>query len=276
MSKAGPKIYSEEYYEALRAIEGRHWWTLGMDDIMDALLLPRLRGQSGLRVIDMGCGSGVGLAWARRRLDPAMLLGVDVSPYGIQYCRHKGAELLLGSVTELPVPSGSFDLAICNDVLQHVEDDQGAVNEAFRVLAPGGYLFVRTNGKFLLPRLPGCLRLYSRQALHGLLRSAGFDAVVVSSANALGSMIGVVKHYRVRLSERWRGSPAQSSDHHAHGTDHGQQSEGGILIKPGEKQGASVAERIMRGTLRAEGTLMNRFPGLIPFGHTHIMLARKF
>ena len=49
MSKAGPKIYSEEYYEALRAIEGRHWWTLGMDDIMDTLLLPRLRGQPGLR-----------------------------------------------------------------------------------------------------------------------------------------------------------------------------------------------------------------------------------
>lgn len=263
MYQSGPKIYTEEYYEALLAIEGKHWWTLGMDDIMDHLLVPRLGERHDLRVIDMGCGSGVGLAWARSRFNPVRLLGVDISEYGLQRCQNRGAELMVGSVTDVPVEGNSFDLAICNDVLQHVEDDQKAVNEAYRLLAPGGLFFARTNARFILPLNPGCLRLYTTESLHQLLQMAGFEALVVSPTNAFGSLIAVVKHY---------GMPATKHVHHdAH--HHEPANEGGILIKPKKARGASLAERMMRKTLSAEGALMNHIR--IPFGHTHAVLARK-
>lgn len=263
MYQSGPKIYTEEYYEALLAIEGKHWWTLGMDDIMDRLLVSRLSERHDLRIIDMGCGSGVGLAWARSRFDPARLLGVDISEYGLQRCANRGAELMVGSVTDVPVEANSFDLAICNDVLQHVEDDQKAVNEAYRILAPGGLFFARTNARFILPLNPGCLRLYTTQSLHKLLQVAGFDPVIVSPTNALGSLIAVAKHYV---------KPATKHGHHEeHQLD--ASNEGGILIKPKQARGASLAERMMRKTLSLEGALMQRMR--VPFGHTHIVLARK-
>ena len=42
------------------------------------------------------------------------------------------------SVTAIPYPAGSFDLVLCNHVLEHVDDDALAIRELHRVLAPGG------------------------------------------------------------------------------------------------------------------------------------------
>ena len=41
-------------------------------------------------------------------------------------------------VTQLPFADGSFDLILCSHVLEHVQDDDAAMKELFRVLAPGG------------------------------------------------------------------------------------------------------------------------------------------
>jgi predicted SAM-dependent methyltransferase len=46
-------------------------------------------------------------------------------------------------VARLGFPSQSFDVAICNHVLEHVEDDAVAMKELYRVLAPGGWAIVQ-------------------------------------------------------------------------------------------------------------------------------------
>jgi SAM-dependent methyltransferase len=46
-----------------------------------------------------------------------------------------------GSATRLPFPSGSFDFAYSFHVLEHIDDPALAVDEAVRVLRPGGALF---------------------------------------------------------------------------------------------------------------------------------------
>lgn len=46
------------------------------------------------------------------------------------------------SLTALPLDAGSFDLALCSHVLEHVPDDRAALRELFRVLRPGGLLCV--------------------------------------------------------------------------------------------------------------------------------------
>lgn len=270
MSKSGPKIFSQDYYSTLHQIEGMHWWTLGMDDIMDRVLLPRLTKRGVYHVLDMGCGSGVGLTWAIKRLEPALMVGMDISHFGIQHCKDRGAGLVVGSVTDVPLRENAFDLVICNDVLQHVEDDQRLVNEAHRLLMPGGLFYARTNGRFVLKRKPGCLRLYDNKMLNALLGEAGFEKVIVSSANAIGSVIEIFKYYGI---QKWKSkSDHDAGHHHGHGTD---DETGGLMIRPSKSKGKSLQEKFMRSTLRMEGHLMNHMPVLIPFGHTHIVLARK-
>ena len=41
-------------------------------------------------------------------------------------------------VTDIHYPENSFDVIICNHVLEHIPDDRKAMNELFRVLKPGG------------------------------------------------------------------------------------------------------------------------------------------
>ena len=78
-------IFEPGYYERLREIENAHWWTLGMTDIMEVLLAGRLPERPGARFLDIGCGSGIGLSWAARRLPRATRLGVDVTPLALEH-----------------------------------------------------------------------------------------------------------------------------------------------------------------------------------------------
>jgi SAM-dependent methyltransferase len=102
------------------------------------------------RVLDAGCGEGILVEEYAGRLD---IIGVDAN--------YSSARVTLGSVTALPWPDGSFDRALCLDVLEHLsyEDQPRALAELFRVLRPGGELFVS---------VPNLAHLQSR--IHFLLR----------------------------------------------------------------------------------------------------------
>ena len=102
------------------------------------------------RVLDAGCGEGVLVDEYRSRL---RIEGVDAH-YASDAVRH-------GSVTQLPYESGSFDRALCLDVLEHLtfEEQPRALAELHRVLTPGGLLLVS---------VPNLAHLQSR--LHFLLR----------------------------------------------------------------------------------------------------------
>ena len=86
-----------------------------------------------LRVLDAGCGEGILVDEFAGRID---IVGVDAN-----YASDRVRE---GSVTALPFPDGSFDRALCLDVLEHLtyEDQPRAFAELHRVLRPGGELFV--------------------------------------------------------------------------------------------------------------------------------------
>ena len=85
------------------------------------------------RVLDAGCGEGVLVDEYAERLD---ITGLDAN-YASERVTH-------GSLTALPFPDGSFDRALCLDVLEHLpyEEQPRALAELFRVLKPAGELLV--------------------------------------------------------------------------------------------------------------------------------------
>jgi 2-polyprenyl-3-methyl-5-hydroxy-6-metoxy-1,4-benzoquinol methylase len=98
----------------------------------------------GRRVLDAGCGIGYGsniLAEA----GAAEVTGVDIAEPVIEAARMgaaSGVSFQPGDVAALDLPADSFDLVVCFEVIEHVEDTDAVLDELARVLAPGGLLFI--------------------------------------------------------------------------------------------------------------------------------------
>ncbi len=100
--------------------------------------------------LEIGPGPGyVGLEWLRRCPD-ATLTGLEISPDMIRLAEKNAreygltarAEYAPGSCLSIPFPDGHFNAVFSNGSLHEWEDPAQALNEAVRVLKPGGRLFV--------------------------------------------------------------------------------------------------------------------------------------
>jgi SAM-dependent methyltransferase len=69
---------------------------------------------------------------------------VDVSVPALAKLSERGARVAVGDVTSLPLASGIFDLVCALDIIEHVEDDDGALSELSRVTRPGGTVLIST------------------------------------------------------------------------------------------------------------------------------------
>jgi SAM-dependent methyltransferase len=78
----------------------------------------------------------------RPRLPLAGTVFVDLSAAAVTGLRDGGATAVLGLVGALPLPGGAFDLVCALDIVEHVDDDDGALAELARVTAPKGALLV--------------------------------------------------------------------------------------------------------------------------------------
>lgn len=91
--------------------------------------------QTGARsVLDAGCGEG----FAMRELlnhNAATVIGLDGSIGALQIAAllNPQRSFTVGDLLELPFPSRSFDLVMCMEVLEHLDDPRGGLNELCRV-----------------------------------------------------------------------------------------------------------------------------------------------
>lgn len=96
------------------------------------------------RVLDGGCAFGYGTA--PLAVKAKVVCGCDPSPELIAQARKNcpGIQFEVCPLEKTPYANESFDAIILTDVLEHVADEQAALNEMFRVLKPGGRLIITT------------------------------------------------------------------------------------------------------------------------------------
>jgi 2-polyprenyl-6-hydroxyphenyl methylase/3-demethylubiquinone-9 3-methyltransferase len=110
---------------------------------------------SSARVLDIGCGGGFlsnDLAARGYRVT-----GLDASAGSLRMAeavdQTKKVEYVLGSAFQLPFGDASFDVCACMDVLEHVRNPQLVVQEAVRVLKPGGLFLFHTFNRHWLAKI---------------------------------------------------------------------------------------------------------------------------
>jgi arsenite methyltransferase len=102
----------------------------------------------GERIVDIGCGPGL-LAF---ELSPAVgcsgaIVGIDSSSAMIRLanercCELQNVEFAAGDAVNLQIEDASVDAVCCTQVLLYVADIETAIAEMFRILKPGGRVFV--------------------------------------------------------------------------------------------------------------------------------------
>lgn len=166
----------------------------------------RLLGErTGLRVLDIGCGNKPYLPLFVNRA--SSYFGVDAVD-GPKVDR-------VGVAEDLPCSDGSFDLVLCTQVLEHVDDPVRALEEIQRVLAPGGVALISTHGVFLYhPDPPESDRDYWRWTHSGLLRIVGesgdWDSVKIVSQGNVIACLGYIAaqfadEFGQKMPGRWPG-----------------------------------------------------------------------
>jgi SAM-dependent methyltransferase len=234
-------------------LEDHLWWYQGMRAVTASILDRALSKTEGLRLLDVGCGTGFSLAWLGSRLNSPLAYGVDASPHAATFWRARGIDNgALASVDQLPFGPDEFDLVTCFDVIYQLEAEgaRAAVAEMRRVLKPGGFLFIREPAYDWMrgshDEAIGTRHRFTLAELQGLLRAERLAPRRATYANTL-LLWAAIPH---RLLSRLKGE--SQSDVRA--------------VSP-------LMNSLMAAALKLEARLLSRVA--FPFGLSVIALAEK-
>jgi 2-polyprenyl-3-methyl-5-hydroxy-6-metoxy-1,4-benzoquinol methylase len=165
--------------------------------------------------LDAGCGSGRH-SWEVYNKSHSSVVAFDIDMVCVKKNKYmldslkeqkklkSNYHLLIANVTRLPFKAGSFDKIICSEVLEHIPEDQIAVDELVRVLSQDGVMGISVPHYFAesicwkLSReyygFPGGhIRKYKTRELLNLVDTAGLSVYNIRHKHALHSFYWILR-----------------------------------------------------------------------------------
>lgn len=142
--------YNQDYYEehkeaGLDYLEYGYWHSSYAKMVTDATMQ---RDYNGASIVDAGAACGTQLNGFRQTGVYSRICGIDITDHMVQlgkkHFNYSDRELITGSLTDIPIESGTVSLVHSHQVLEHIPDDltDRMMAEFVRILRPGGRMFV--------------------------------------------------------------------------------------------------------------------------------------
>jgi SAM-dependent methyltransferase len=147
----------------------------------------------GRAVLDAGCGVG----WGSVVLSDAgatSVTGVDINPDALASARERAgdrdAEFQQADLQALPFDDEAFDLVVCFEAIEHVDDPSRALDGLARVLSPGGQLVISSPNRGVYPACnPHHVHEYASDELEAALHERFQHVAVYRQQTHVGSLV---------------------------------------------------------------------------------------
>lgn len=146
------KKQSPELHPLADQMERKLWWYKGRRAIIQSLFWEKTgknpqppknlqdpKNPQPPKILSVGCGTGAEIEFLQKFGDVTAL---DVDDESIKYCQNKGFNVIKSDINQNNLPAHSYDVIFAMDVLEHIQDDQKAVQEIHRLLKPQGHLVI--------------------------------------------------------------------------------------------------------------------------------------
>ena len=128
-----------EYLQKYYYFERNHWWFLVREKIIRQQLNKSLPANAQLRILNVGAATGRS---SQMLQEYGEVISVEKDPDTCIFLREElGLTVVEGSVESLSFDDNVFDVVCAFDVIEHIEQQEQAINELFRVCKNNGVLY---------------------------------------------------------------------------------------------------------------------------------------
>lgn len=167
------------------------------------------------KILDVGCASGWFLHELSKQYHKTKCFGIDVYGQAISYGKKRYPSLVLkkADAHSLPFPDKSFDVIVCTEVLEHVENPEKVIHEIKRILTDDGLAIIEMDTGNLLFRVvwfwwtnirngvwkDSHIHVFTTQKLEKMIKRAGFSIQQKYIFNwTMGVAFGIQKKSKLR------------------------------------------------------------------------------
>lgn len=136
------------------------------------------------RLVDIGCGNKPYEIWSHGKI--SQYIGCDV----IQSSSNKVD--ILCEANNIPLESKSFDTILSTQAIEHIEDYQGMIDEAFRLLTSGGYFILSGPFYWYLHEEPFDFYRFTKHGFKYILEKSGFEVIQTSPNGGAWATLGLM------------------------------------------------------------------------------------
>lgn len=185
----------EIVYHSNYKLENTYWWFLGRNKIILETLNKVTNLAPQAQVLDVGCGT---CGFAKVLSEKFDVIGMDTSELALEYCRKRGLNKLYLTLLK-DFPKDDFDIQAVTilDVIEHIEDDKGVVQDIYNLLPVGGWIIATVPAYTFLwsvhDEIHKHFRRYIKKDIIRIIKDTGFEIKFSSYFNTFLFLPGLIK-----------------------------------------------------------------------------------